>query len=233
MLIKLTEQDPKYIVDLTEHLINLGAKSTNQPNVLEVEEAFDVDQFHGVEKLSNLPITDYKEEIKWLHAYHGNFEFYLSLKTQYATKGRLSDKQWASVTKAIQRDQAQAAQKVNQKFSIEGGTVIVLKKYFAHELAQQAGCVRPHYAFEVVKVQAETEKAYRLTLKLTAQRTTHCSVCGIKLTNKSSVSTGIGPICAEKWGIPQTLKDLADKLQTTVEVTSWLPKTAIKERFGK
>jgi len=33
------------------------------------------------------------------------------------------------------------------------------------------------------------------------QKTGKCSCCGRKLTNKASIEMGIGPICAEKWGL--------------------------------
>jgi hypothetical protein len=32
------------------------------------------------------------------------------------------------------------------------------------------------------------------------QKTGHCSICGLLLTNEKSIGRGIGPICAAKYG---------------------------------
>jgi len=117
---------------------------------------------------------------------------------------------------------------------IKQGMTIVISKWKAKEIAEAAGFTRPHFAMDVLKVERETERAIQLTMRLSAQRTTHCGVCGIRLTNPESVTAGIGPICAEKSGVSfsgTSLAELSEALKTTREVTSWLPKSAIKERF--
>lgn len=187
---------------------------------------------------------EYAAERAWLAAYSGNFEFYLSLRDQLTRRGSLSPKQWECLSRAVERDggaaKALAAHPVAmpasapKAYSIAVGTIIVVGRYKAKQLAEQAGLVRPHFAFEVLKVEAETERAYKLTLKCTAQRTTYCSVCGLHLTNPESVTNGIGPICAENWGLSGgsgSLEELAAKLMVSRAVSAWIPKAAIKDRI--
>lgn len=115
------------------------------------------------------------------------------------------------------------------------GKIIVVSRWKADEIAKAAGLTRPHFGMEILKVERETAAAVQLTVKLSAQRTTHCCVCGIALTNPESVANGIGPVCAENHGISygtRSLEELADKLKSTTPVTAWLPKRAIKKVFN-
>lgn len=43
--------------------------------------------------------------IQFIEGYTGNFGFLLSVKKQWLQKGRLSDKQWAAVSKCAGREQ--------------------------------------------------------------------------------------------------------------------------------
>ena len=146
-------------------------------------------------------------------------------------KGKLTDPQILSVEKAILRDDARAVQKTTQEFSIKVGEVVILAKWLGKQIAEQAGYARPHFAMEVVEVLGETHAAFHLKLRLSAQKTSYCGCCGLKLTDPQSVAIGIGPICADNAGISHgdlSLTELADKLKVTGEVTSWMPKKAVK-----
>jgi hypothetical protein len=90
--------------------------------------------------------------------------------------------------------------------------------------------------FEVVDVLNETPKAYQVSLKLSAQRTDRCCICGLHLTDPQSVAAGIGPICASRVGVPHgdaSLVELNRVLNSTAIVTTWLPKFAVKEKTEK
>jgi hypothetical protein len=47
------------------------------------------------------------------------------------------------------------------------------------------------------KIAADPAKEARLY----GLRTKRCACCGIELTDPKSIERGIGPICAEKWGL--------------------------------
>lgn len=236
--IKITENHPGYAEEFGQWIVqNFGAKRTDDVTVFEVPNDFDFDSYHGIEKFSGLTFEqEFADVVEWLSNYRGNFSFYLSLKQQLQSKGRLSPKQIDSVINAMSRENASKSTRTQEKiYSITVGTIIVLNKGMAKNVATQAGCPRAHYVFEVTGVTGETEKAYKLKLKMSAQRTNVCCICGKELTNPESVRDGIGPICGGKYELPSNnLLELAKQfgLMNLVEVETWLPKASIKDRIN-
>jgi hypothetical protein len=206
-----------------------------------------------LEHVASLPekateLTPFQKEhskvVEWLTNYKGTFDFYLSVKSQYEQRGYLSDKQCDAIYRAIARDQGARpvttpVTQPKQNFSISKGEVIRVGKFFAKEIGEKSGLTRAHFVMEVVDVLRETEKAYLLKLRMSSQRTSHCCVCGLALTNPESVAKGIGPICGEEYELSwesdkDALIQLSEKLQTLSSVVeTWLPKSAIKERIQK
>lgn len=167
-------------------------------------------------------------EVAFLESYSGNFDFYLSLRSQFQRNGDLSERQWESLTRAVAKA---AAPKPPRTFTLMVGETLILNKFFAHIIGRDTGLNKPHFAIEVLEVQAESEKAWKIKGRLSAQRTSYCCVCGLRLTNAVSVLAGIGPICADRYEVSST-EELHAKLQTqykaTVEI--WIPKSQVKER---
>lgn len=125
---------------------------------------------------------------------------------------------------------------VEREFTIAVGETIRINKFHAKRIGDAAGLTRAHFVFEVVGVLDESPKAYRLKLKAKAQRSGHCCVCGLPLTNPESVMKGIGPDCGDGYKLDwnsdkDLLLQLSEKLSIYSEVTTWLPKAAIKERL--
>lgn len=231
----VTETDQKFVDGIAPLLLEAGALATENPTRFKASEELARDlclSYHGLRiDESEAFKENFKDVVDWLENYTGNFPFYLSLKGQLTQKGSLSEKQVESVKKAIARDNRPAPVR---EYSIAPGTSIRVGKYFARQIAAQAGMTDPHFVFDVIQVLGETEKAYKLLLKMSARRTTHCSICGIKLSNKASILAGVGPICADKWGIPygeESLGKLEAKIKDTVSVETWIPKSVIKERY--
>lgn len=234
----IAEADAEYRRGLAEILIGDGAV----PLVFEVEDDFDLDSYEGLELFN--PTASVAESFKtkfadvaaWLESYRGDFPFYLSLKDQLARKGTLSDKQIASIQRAIANDQARGVATpsgVSREFSIKPGTVVVVSKFIANRIAEKAGHARAYRAFEVIEVEGETEKAYRAKVRFTARRTSHCGICGLSLENPDSIAAGVGPVCADNYGIPYgagSLDALAGQIPD-VEILAWIPKSSIKERL--
>lgn len=181
-------------------------------------------------------ISENQDVVLWLNNYRGDFPFYVSLQVQLRTRMSLSPKQVEAVRRAIARETSTPAPEVKKQFTLQAGEIIRVAKWFGKKVALEAGLVRPHYVMEVISVEAETEKAYRATLRLSAQRTSHCCICGLALTDPRSVMAGIGPICGNSYEISfgeNSLAELSEKLRTTKNVTTWFPKVAIKEKGAK
>lgn len=176
----------------------------------------------------------YPKEVAWLDAYKGNFEFYLSLKEQFQTKGFLSDNQVAALTRAVARDESRAsAPQVARTFSLKAGETLIVSKFLAYKIGESFNLGRrPHFAIEVVECLGESEKAWKVKAKLAAKRMVRCACCGTPLENAESRARGIGPICAEKWGV-DTIESLGAMLKEkydTVVCEFWVPKSQVKER---
>lgn len=240
--IYITEADPKYKLGLAPLLMQDGAV----PVVFEVADDYDLDSYHGLALYEPLPAlgtpsapmlqTKFPEVAAWLEAYTGNFDFYRSLKAQFIAKGMLSDKQIACIQRAIDKDKAEGRTiptAAPQVFDLKPGTVLIVSKFIATKIAEKAGYARAHRAVEVLAVEAETPKAYLCEVKLSARRTSHCGICGLTLENAQSIAAGIGPICADNYGLPYgeaSLEGLQAALQTAATVKTWIPKKSIKER---
>lgn len=121
-------------------------------------------------------------------------------------------------------------------YTIAVGEIIRVNKTFAKRIGEAGGLTRAHFVFEVTDVFGETAKAYRVKLKAKSQRSGHCCVCGLALTNPESVTNGIGPDCGDGYQLDwkndkDALTQLSEKLAVYSEVETWLPKSAIKERL--
>lgn len=171
-----------------------------------------------------------KQEVyQWINAYQGGSDFLNSLRNQYLYKGFLSERQIECVIRTIRERSAP------REFSLKVGEKLLLGKSVSTRISQSIGVDFVHRGFEVLNVHAETQKAYLVDVKFTATRTVTCCVCGIHLKNEVSRSIGIGPVCAEKHGIPyevNALNLLQAKLDAVEQVAHkvWVPKYAIKEK---
>ncbi len=235
-----TEKDPDFRLGLADLLTSQAGAI---PLIFEVPDDFDMEVWHGVEeyvstaeKSSQFNVS-YPEVHAWLTNYKGTSEFYNSIKTQYLIKGQLSEKQIACVEKAISNEKAMGKniETGQSVFSLEVGETLVVSKAVANRIAAAAGYERGHRTIEVLAVEGETPKAYRAKVKLSARKTTHCGICGLKLENQESIKIGIGPICADRVSVSYSdisLEELAQKLAVTAEVITWIPKQSIKERIA-
>lgn len=233
MQIRIVEQDQKWVEGFVLHLMtNFGATPTTDKLVYEVSEDFPIDDFHGIIPAAQHVDRSVPAEVRaWLEAYSGNFDFYLSLKSQLAGRGTLSPKQIDCVRRAIERDSQRTAPVVAAKreYSYKPGEVLIVGKFHARRIADESGYKHAHHALKIVEIHHETEKAILVTVKLTAQRTPYCGCCGQTLTNKASIAAGIGPICAEKTGLSEiSLAALDAALRDTRVVKTWIPKSGIK-----
>lgn len=178
--------------------------------------------------------------VAWLESYKGNFEFYLSVRDQYQSRGELSDKQIAAIKRAIEKDQQKSAPnqrvlEVMKNPTYKPGTVLEVKKSMARRLQEEYKMSHLFYILEVVNTFRETEKAIYVSVRLVPRFANNCMICGLTLENQVSRATGIGPICAKKTGIARysigdaqfVLKEIESKLPKG-ERTMWVPRSTIK-----
>lgn len=125
-----------------------------------------------------------------------------------------------------------------REFSIKPGEVIRINKFLAKKIGHESGLNKAHFVMDVIEVKDETPKAYLLKVKMSAQRSGHCCICGLKLDNPESITNGIGPVCGDGYQLNwksdrDVLTQLSEKLMVAQIVETWLPKSAIKERLVK
>lgn len=162
---------------------------------------------------------------QFLQSYDGASSFVQSLAYQYQHKGYLSERQVECLRKIMEP----------KVYSVKVGEKLLLGKSASERISRSLGVDFVHRGFEVLAVHAETEKAVLLDVRFTATRTVTCCVCGIQLKNDVSRSIGIGPVCAERHGIPyemNALNLLQAKLDAVQAVAHkvWVPKWNIKEK---
>ena len=225
-LIKIVE--PELVDGLTTILLDSGCVATDEPLVFDAQSVANqtevIDSFEGVEAIEPFN-QEMQDAVDFLRNYEGRFDFWLSLKSQLAFKGYLSDNQIGSVMRYL-------AKQNNLPPAIKVDGSITVGKFMAYDLAKKAGLQSPrHFIFKVFEVLRVTDKAYMLKLQATGKPTANCSCCGIALTNDLSIALGIGPICREKWGVTNW-EDLDKKLSKSIIFDTWVPKSQIKEKTG-
>lgn len=174
-----------------------------------------------------------QEVFQWLENYTGTFEFLLSLKTQLLVKGYLSDKQISAAERCMQNASKPKLEVVKPEFSVKNGQVLEVKKSFAQKIAESHDSSVTFFNFEVLEVKAETHRAVLIKTRASAKVTSHCTVCGRTLTDPASIMSGIGPVCAEKHGIPYgsleaTKAHMEHLAIKQAEFETWIPKSVIK-----
>lgn len=224
-LVKLTI--PEMVHDLSNYLVtSYGFETTDDETILQAPDAdalADVlDSFEGVAQAKADP--ELMNAVEWLRSYDGNFEFLRSCKSFLNTRGYLSDGQLGGVMKCYARNKDLPA-----PILLDDATITVTKGFAKHSLRPQTGLDLIHYNFKVFKILRETARAYQLEVRATAKPTSACCVCGIRLTNPASIRNGIGPVCAEKYGVPHW-QNLETELEGVAHTfTAWIPKKSIKD----
>ena len=168
-----------------------------------------------------------QEMVQFLQSYNGQSSFVQSLRNQYLYKGYLSERQIECLDKLMKP----------RVYSLAVGQKIVLGKSVSTRISESLGVDFVHRGFEVLGIHAETQKAILVDVRFTATRTVNCCVCGIHLKSEVSRSIGIGPVCAEKHGIPYEINSLnllqakLDAVEAVAEKV-WIPHWSIKETEG-
>lgn len=164
--------------------------------------------------------------------------FYSSLLGQFTARGFLSDKQIAAVERAIAEKANRASNPPpSREYSVKVGQLLEVKAWIARRLQADLGMDYFFRNLEVTEVLNETVKAYQVKVQFVAQIVTSCHICGRDLDTEVSRATGIGPVCADKMGLPRpTLATAQETLQAIDALCKqigavgpiWIPKSQIK-----
>lgn len=186
------------------------------------------------------------EAVDFLVNYSGKYGYLLSVQGQYRNKNFLSPAQINKVRECLLVERSKADWKVTHvnppvaplNLTYANGTVLMLKLFIAKKMQEQFKYVAPFRNVEVLETLRETEKAVLVRVKLTPRYSTCCSICGQDLDTEISRATGIGPVCAKKWGIQRyasaDAKDLLSQLeaqlsQVDINEPVWIARSQIKE----
>lgn len=164
-------------------------------------------------------------------------QFYKSLLTQYESRGQLSPRQVECVEQAMIKASQRETVGLNKTFSVAVGQTIEVKAWIARRLQADLGMEYFFRNLEIVEVLTETAKAYQLKVKFVSKIVTSCHVCGRDLDTDVSKSCGIGPVCADRLGLPRPTLETAhltlqalDALCGNIGVVGpiWLPKSQVR-----
>lgn len=81
--------------------------------------------------------------------------------------------------------------------------VVEMTKWYATKFQEQHETKFAFRNLKILKVKVETERAFLVDVEFFGGISNSCGCCGKRLTDRFSVATGIGPICAERLGIPR------------------------------
>jgi len=227
--IEIVETDVDYRVQLASMLTNEGFILNINKTLTagsEVEFMNALDSYEGIVPVESVD-SEFKDAVKYVRSYKGNFEFMNSLQMQLAVKGFLSDGQMNAVIKMLKNSKP-----VADPIVLTDAVMTVRKGFAQFVLAPQTGLKTNVYNYEVFAILRETEKAYMLDLQATGKPTGRCCMCGLTLTNDDSIKRGIGPICMEKVGFGDWQSLDAELQLKSVRFQAWVPKSVIKEKIN-
>lgn len=188
-----------------------------------------------------------QDAYNFLRNYNGGNNFVQSVKSYFLAKGVISEKQLGAVINFFERENAPKqipTQPVPQKSTLKNPIFIKIKGiYFVKSLCEKLniGNIKS-YAWVVKEVVRETEKAVLVRAEIPNNSYTldFCRNCGRRLTDKFSIATGMGKVCADNYGIDY-IKDLSEVENFKVQLDNvikqvgvkefWLPKRRIEEVF--
>jgi hypothetical protein len=131
-----------------------------------------------------------------------------------------------------------ASEAIDSNYS---GKVIEVSKWYSKVFKQNNNSSYEFRNMKVLAVYRETDKAIQADVEYYGGIACRCGVCGRQLDNAISLATGIGPVCAEKIGLPRPSLENAQVIVEQLKALSkkqgifkgvWIPKSQIKEVIG-
>jgi len=182
----------------------------------------------------------------YVQNYSGKFPFMLDIQKKFKSKGALSLPQWKAVKKCHWNDNKKNTAPVGvpgpkpKLIPVACDIPLLIKRRAATGIKRDHNL--PFYPFTVTAqlVRAKTYKAVLVDVVFTTGSVSVCRCCGKRLEDPRSQATGIGPICAKRYGFPYPKDASAPeiaKFQADLEALAksigtlkvWLPLRQIKE----
>ena len=116
-------------------------------------------------------------------------------------------------------------------------TTIRVKSWLASQLRQTLGASHAFCRIDVIQVLRETRKAFQIKGYFNTDVAATCYSCGRVLDTEVSRASGIGPVCAQKHGVPRVSMNDAPSIiefmnalaKRTGKFETWIPKSQISE----
>lgn len=117
------------------------------------------------------------------------------------------------------------------------GAIFEVSKWYSMQFKENHNTQYAFRNLKILKVKAESAKAYLVDAEFFSGIASCCGVCGMQLNNDISRATGIGPVCAGKIGLPRPTMAKAKMIVAELESLSkaqgtfrdvWVPKSQIK-----
>ena len=186
------------------------------------------------EKQGPINVDELSEDLKAILTYEGGNEFVIKMQTQYQTWRSLTERQVASAIRQIKKEKS-PARDINISLNNES---IKLRRGIALKLKEEYGLEFMPILVDLVKATKISEKAVRVSVKLTEENGDVCRCCGLELTDQFSILTGMGATCArnlrvkyikDKNEVERFKAELRERIEEVGEFEFWLPKTQIRE----
>ena len=116
------------------------------------------------------------------------------------------------------------------------GKVLEVTKWYGEIVKTEFNLEVIFRNIKVTKVHRETSKAIEADFELFGGIARSCGICGRSLDNEISKASGIGPICAQKFGFPRPTLESAKEIQKMLEEKfkqsgtierKWIPKSQV------
>lgn len=171
--------------------------------------------------------------------------FYQSLLTQHDQGRTLSAKQVQCILDGMDKQaQRAAAPKADFRFgasTLKVGALIEVKAWIARRLQADLNMEYFFRNLQVEAVERETTRAYQVKVSFVSKIVTSCHICGRDLDTDVSKACGIGPVCADRLGLPRPSLSTAAETLAAIDMLCknlgtigpiWVPKSQIKTITG-
>lgn len=179
------------------------------------------------------------EIVSKVRDYKGTNSFILSLQSGLKKYGSLTTNQLSAANKFFTKDDSPKTE-VSEVKNVNAN--IKVTKFIAKRIAVENKLEFRPFLITISKVLKATSKAFQVVGRMNTSDVSSCRCCGLDLTDWRSQSTGVGPVCAKKLGIPYVKnqedvavfkKMLQLKVDEIGDLTFWVPKSQIVEGLSE
>lgn len=202
-------------------------------------------QMTAVERCLNttpkqIEVDTLPEDMKKIINYKGENSFIKEIASKLMTFGTLTERQKSAALSSIEKEENKT-KKVTMRIPVVGDT-IKLGRAIGTKLKESYGLKFNPILIDVTRILSVTQKAVKVSGKMTIKRGDVCMCCAKTLTDEFSMLTHMGKICAKHMGVEyitdasQAEKFREEYLKRVDEIGEfefWVPNSQIKYWEGK